>query len=402
MLDIKFLRQNKEAFLENMKKRNAQADYDFFELKDSEYRQLLGKQEHLRSLQKKNHGQNEEAVKLKEQLHSLSQQTDELEKEIESWLLRQPNFLNDEVPVGTTDEDNKVVFESAIRKKTQNIPHFDLIENLIMKDAAANMSGSRFLVLKNDLAKLHRALVNFMLDHNTENGYSEYTIPYLAKENALYTTGQLPKFAEDAFLTNSNHWLISTGEVSLVNLFSQHCFSEDELPVLSMTYSPCFRKEAGSAGRDTKGMIRLHQFHKVELVSICTPENSEELHQKQLNTACAILEKLELPYRILLICSGDAGFTAQKQYDIEVWMPGLQRYLEIASCSNCGDFQARRGNIKYKKDGKNHFVHTLNGSSLPIERLIAAIVENYYDASKKAIVMPVALRNYLKENSISI
>lgn len=404
MLDKKFLIENPQIYEENMRKRNANSDFATFQELHTQHKTLINEIQALRTQQKQIVGFSEEAKTIKEQISTLEITERKLEQKLQKWLYEQPNLLLDEVPSGKTEEENQVIFQTPIPATPKNVqPHYDLIDNLVMKEESSNLSGSRFLVLKKELAKLKRALMNFLIQHNEENGYEFYDVPFIVNEECLYGTGQLPKFREDAFQLTNNQWLISTGEIPLVNLFANKCFAEEDLPKLCTTYSACFRSEAGSASRDTKGMIRLHQFHKVELVSICTEENVEFYHQKQLETAKKALDKLGLAYRVILICSGDTGFTAQKQYDIEVWLPGSDRFVEIASCSQCGTFQARRANIKYKnKDKKNCFAYTLNGSSLPLERLIAAIIENYYDSEKNAFNIPLVLQSFMGTKTIHV
>ena len=233
-----------------------------------------------------------------------------------------------------------------------------------------------------------------MLDVAAENGYTEISPPNIVKSEAMFGSGQLPKFSDDAFVTNDGYWLIPTAEVSLVNFVAKKTLAETDLPLRFTAYTPCFRREAGSAGKDTRGMIRQHQFKKVELVSITTAEGSNDEHEKMTNVACEILKRLQLPFRKLLLCTGDMGFCAQKTYDLEVWLPAQNKYREISSCSNCGDFQARRTQTKYKRDGKNYFVHTLNGSSLAVGRTIVAILENYQNADG-SVNVPEALVGYM-------
>lgn len=367
---------------------------EFFKL-DENLRRIITKQEHLRAKQNQLKGATQEAILLKTELQNLASQRANYEKEMDEFLLNQPNILLDDVHFGSDEKDNKIIFETPKISTSKNQkPHYELIDNLIMKDSAAHVSGSRFVIFKKELSLLKRALTEFMLTSNATEGYEEYVIPYLVNESSLYSTGQLPKFSEDAFKTVDGRWLISTGEISLVNMFGNQVFSPSDLPKLCMTFSPCFRSEAGAAGRDTRGLMRLHQFHKLELVTICKKEDAQAMHEKQLKAAQKILDALNLQYRVLLLCGADTGFTASKQYDIEVWMPGLNRYFEIASCSQCSTFQAVRANIRYKNnEGILEFAHTLNGSSLPIERLIAAIIENY--AQDDRIIIPQALRPYM-------
>jgi seryl-tRNA synthetase len=264
-------------------------------------------------------------------------------------------------------------------------------------EAAARMSGSRFVVLKKEIARLERALGQFMLDLQTvEHGYTEISPPLLVKDEALFGTGQLPKFAEDLFKTTGEHWLIPTAEVSLTNIIREQITAEEELPLRMTALTPSFRSEAGSAGRDTRGMIRQHQFYKVELVSITTPDQSEAEHERMVGCAEAVLKALNLPFRTMLLCAGDMGFGARKTYDLEVWLPSQNTFREISSCSNCGDFQARRMEARYRKTGEKggHFVHTLNGSGLAVGRTLVAVLENYQDENGR-ITIPDVLVPYM-------
>jgi seryl-tRNA synthetase len=311
-----------------------------------------------------------------------------------------PNIPADGVPAGEDEHGNveqkRVGTPRAIANPKD---HVDLGEGLGVMDfeAAARMSGSRFVVLKGQLARLERAIGQFMLDLQTgEHGYTEVNPPVLVRDQALYGTGQLPKFEEDLFKTTSEHYLIPTAEVSLTNLVREQITAEEELPLRLTALTGCFRAEAGSAGRDTRGMIRQHQFFKVELVSITTPEQSDEEHERMVSCAEAVLERLELPYRRMLLCTGDMGFTARKTFDLEVWLPSQDTYREISSCSNCGDFQARRMDARIRKAGEKgtRFAHTLNGSGLAVGRTLVAIMENYQDEGGR-IAIPAVLQPYM-------
>jgi seryl-tRNA synthetase len=322
-----------------------------------------------------------------------------IDEKLNEILATLPNIPDKSVPIGFDENDNVEIEKFGTPKKFSFTPkaHDDLGENLKMLDfdQSALMSGARFSTLSASLARMERALSNFMLDVAQENNYTEVSPPNLVKSNAMFNSGQLPKFAEDAFKTTDDYWLIPTAEVSLVNLVAKKTLVESDLPIRFTAYTPCFRREAGSAGKDTKGLIRQHQFKKVELVSIATPEQSESEHERMTNVACEILRRLELPFRKILLCNGDMGFCAQKTYDLEVWLPSQEKYREISSCSNCGDFQARRGSIKYKnKDGKNNFVHTLNGSALAVGRTLVAILENYQNEDG-SINVPEVLLSYM-------
>ena len=316
-----------------------------------------------------------------------------------------PNIPAPEVPAGD-DEHGNVEQRAwgdarALPAGKLNAPkdHVDLGAALGGMDfeAAARMSGARFVVLKKEIARLERAIGQFMLDLQTvEHGYTEVSPPLLVKDEALYGTGQLPKFADDLFHTTDDRWLIPTAEVSLTNIVREQLVAEEELPMRLTALTPSFRAEAGSAGRDTRGMIRQHQFYKVELVSITTPDQSEAEHQRMVECAETVLKKLELPFRTMLLCTGDMGFGARKTYDLEVWLPSQNMYREISSCSNCGDFQARRMDARYRKTGEKggHFVHTLNGSGLAVGRTLVAVLENYQDEGGR-IHIPAVLQPYM-------
>jgi len=316
-----------------------------------------------------------------------------------------PNVPAAEVPVGEDEhgnvEERRWGDAAKLPAGRLNAPkdHVDLGHALGGMDfeAAARMSGARFVVLKKEIARLERAIGQFMLDLQTvEHGYTEISPPLLVKDEALFGTGQLPKFADDLFHTTDDRWLIPTAEVSLTNIVREQLVAEEELPMRLTALTPSFRAEAGSAGRDTRGMIRQHQFYKVELVSITTPDQSEAEHQRMVECAEAVLKKLELPFRTMLLCTGDMGFGAKKTYDLEVWLPSQNMYREISSCSNCGDFQARRMEARYRKTGEKggHFVHTLNGSGLAVGRTLVAVLENYQDEAGR-IHIPAALQPYM-------
>ncbi len=324
----------------------------------------------------------------------------EEEDRLKDVLASLPNVLADDVPDGADEAANKEI-KRVGGKPSFNFPikdHIALGEGLGQMDfeTAAKISGARFVVLKGQLAKLERALAQFMLDEHGLRGYEEIVPPYLVQDAAVFGTGQLPKFSEDLFHTDNGYWLIPTAEVPITNMVADSILSEKELPLRYTAYSPCFRSEAGSAGKDTRGMIRQHQFTKVELVSIVAPEESEAEHERMLEAAENILQKLGLHYRVVKLCSGDTGFSAQKTYDIEVWLPGQDAFREISSCSNCGAFQARRMKARFKREGQKNteFLHTLNGSGLAVGRTMIAVLENYQQADG-SILIPEALRPYM-------
>jgi seryl-tRNA synthetase len=339
-------------------------------------------------------------AELKETLPQLEQAAKEKEAELDAVLATIPNLPLDDVPDGA-DEHGNVEHHHFGAKPELTFPpkqHFDLGEALGMMDfeTAAKLSGARFVVLKGGLARLERALSQFMLDlHTQEHGYTEVNPPVLVRDDAMFGTAQLPKFREDQFRVGDEFWLIPTAEVPLTNLVREAITDEAQLPMRLTACTPCFRAEAGAAGKDTRGMIRQHQFTKVELVSITTPEQSRDEHERMLSCAEEVLRRLGLHYRVMTLCTGDMGFASQKTYDIEVWLPGQNMYREISSCSVCGDFQARRMNARYRaKDGKNRFVHTLNGSGVAVGRALIAVMENYQQADG-SIAVPEALRPYM-------
>ncbi|PZP84358.1 MAG: serine--tRNA ligase [Azospirillum brasilense] len=313
-------------------------------------------------------------------------------------LSRIPNLLADDVPAGADETANvelRVVGSKPSIANPQD--HVALGEKLGLMDfeTAAKISGARFVLLQGALARMERALAAFMLDlHTSTFGYTECVPPYLVKDTALFGTGQLPKFAEDLFKTTTDHWLIPTAEVSLTNIVADSIVEEASLPRRYTAHTPCFRSEAGSAGRDTRGMIRQHQFSKVELVSITKPEDSVAEHERMLGAAEEVLKRLGLHYRVMLLCAGDTGFGARKTYDIEVWIPSQNMFREISSCSNCGDFQARRMKARFRRGDKTEFVHTLNGSGLAVGRTLVAILENYQQPDG-SIAVPEALQPYM-------
>jgi len=414
MLDIKWIRENPANFDAAMDKRNNNTRAETLLRINEEIRKKTFLMQELQSQRNKIAKDIAQITKsggsadlLLEESKKVNKNLSNIENEInsdnrlEEILAITPNTPNSSVPVGKDENDNIEIEKFGKIKNFDFLPktHFDLGEKLKMLDfeQSAVISGARFSTLSANLAKLERALSNFMLDIAGEFGFTEISPPNLVKSEAMFGSGQLPKFAEDAFsIDNGDYWLIPTSEVSLVNLAAKKILSEDELPLRFTAYTPCFRREAGSAGRDTRGMIRQHQFKKVELVSITLPKESEAEHEKMTNIACEVLKRLELPFRKILLCTGDMGFCSQKTYDLEVWLPSQAKYREISSCSNCGDFQARRMNAKYKskKDGKNYFVHTLNGSSLAVGRTIVAILENYQNEDG-SINIPEALLSYM-------
>ena len=340
---------------------------------------------------------------IKNKINSLKELEEIKDNELNTILSRLPNIPHKSVPFGKNENDNIKYREWGNKPDFSFKPkvHYEIGENLglINFELASKLSGSRFVVLKKQISKLERAISNFMLDkHTEENGYIEYSLPFLVKNESLYGTGQLPKFGEDLFTAGDDHWLIPTAEVPLTNLVRNEILNINQLPIRSTSYTPCFRSEAGAAGKDTRGMLRQHQFTKVELVSVVEPKYSEQELERMLECAESILKDLNIHYRVMTLCSGDMGFSAKKTYDIEVWLPGENTYREISSCSNCGDFQSRRMNARYKTDNKNLFVHTLNGSGLAVGRTLIAILENY-QMNDGNVEIPKVLQKYYNNKS---
>lgn len=341
-----------------------------------------------------------EVAALKEGAPALEAQDKEVGDALTAMLAAIPNLPADDVPQGTDEADNVEVSRWGTPRSFDFTPqdHADFGPALGLDfEGGAKLSGARFTALRGPMARLHRALAQYMLDTQTgANGYEEVNPPLLVRDEALFGTGQLPKFAEDLFRTTDGRWLIPTAEVSLTNLVADQILALDSLPVRLTALTPCFRSEAGSAGRDTRGFIRQHQFEKVELVAIARPEESEAEHERMCAAAEGILQALELPYRKMLLCTGDMGFGARKTWDLEVWLPSQATYREISSVSNCGDFQARRMNARYKPEGEKQtrFLHTLNGSGLAVGRTLVAVLENYQQADGSVIV-PDVLAPYM-------
>jgi seryl-tRNA synthetase len=335
---------------------------------------------------------------LKERIPEFEADESVLAKELDQLLASLPNMLAPDVPDGKDETQNVEVRRLGKPKEISNpADHAALGEGLGLIDfeAAARMSGARFTVLKGKVARLERALGQFMLDIATrEHGYTECSVPLLVRDEAVYGTGQLPKFADDLFRTTDGRWLIPTSEVSLTNIVLDQIVDAEALPLRLTALTPCFRSEAGAAGKDTRGMIRQHQFWKVELVSVTAPDQSEAEHERLVGCAETILKRLELPFRTIMLCAGDTGATARKTYDLEVWLPAQNTYREISSCSNCGDFQARRMNARYRNKDSIDYVHTLNGSGVAVGRALIAVLENYQNPDG-SISIPDALKPYM-------
>jgi seryl-tRNA synthetase len=434
MLDLNFVRNNLELVEEKLRARGADpaALLGDFRALDTSRREAITKSEQFKARRNelsqqvgalKKAGQDatavmEETRALKDQLDALDTSAAALDEEMRQALARIPNLTRDEVPAGKSEEDNVVIktWGTIPAHDFTPKPHWELGEALGILDLerAAKISGARFAVYKGAGARLERALIGFMLDlHTTQHGYTEILPPFMVNSKSLFGTGQLPKFGEDLFrcgdgtefvpgeYRDNDHWLIPTAEVPVTNLYRDEILDDAKLPVALTAYTPCFRAEAGAAGKDTRGIIRQHQFQKVELVKFVRPEESDAEHEKLTRDAEEILEALELPYRRMLLCAGDTGFSAAKTYDLEVWLPGQGLYREISSCSNFEAFQARRANIKFKPTpkeagakAKNEFLHTLNGSGLALGRTWLAILENYQQADG-SVLIPEVLKSYM-------
>jgi seryl-tRNA synthetase len=349
-----------------------------------------------------------EGTNIKTQLGELEPQEREIKAEIETWLLTFPNLPSPSTPIGKSEAENVEVRRWGTEYIPQGeglLPHWEIGEQLgiLNFERATKVAQSRFVALIGKGAALERALIAFMLDRHTQAGYVEVLPPFLINTASLTATGQLPKFSEESFrCDNDDLWLAPTAEVPVTNLYRDEILSAEELPIRHCAYTPCFRREAGSYGRDTRGLIRLHQFNKVELVKFVHPSTSEVEHEALVQDAANILEALKLPYRVLELCAGDLGFSAAKCYDLEVWMPSAQSYREISSCSNFYDFQARRGNLRFKEPGQKgtQFIHTLNGSGLAVGRTMAALLENYQQANG-SVLIPEVLQPYLGQQNLT-
>lgn len=416
MLDVRYLEENTQAAKDNLKTRNYDSNVvdqvlafnlqrktltTSVETRKAEANKLSKEIGELKKNKQDAQHLMDQVVAIKKSITEDEKKLEEVQDEQKNLLLTIPNFLDlTEVPVGASEDDNKEYHKFGIPKKFDFTPadHGDIGEHLKMLDfeIATKITGARFVVYKAGLARLERALANFMLDHHIAKGYQEILPPFIAHERALIGTGNLPKFKDQLFKIEGNDWyLIPTAEVPVTNLKRDQIFDEAEFPLLYTAYTPCFRSEAGSHGRDVKGLIRMHQFNKVEMVSIVHPSFSREAHKNMIRSACEILEKLNLPYRAVRLCSGDMGFASQSTTDLEVWVPSQEKYREISSISNCGDFQARRANIRFRNaQGKVEFAHTLNGSGLAVGRTLLAILENY-QRKDKSVEIPEVLWSYM-------
>ncbi len=415
MLDIKQIRENPEKINELLRRRNPELSIDEVIKIDEERRQIQTKADELRAKRKsesqkigqmKKNGENTDAIQedvrvLGDEIKELEEKQNELDAKQRDVLLHIPNIPDETTPIGLSEDDNVEVHKWGEPRKFdfEFKAHWDLCEekNLVDFERGVKLSQSRFTLYRGKGSRLERAIINFFLDYHTEEqGYEEILPPFMVNSNSMTGTGQLPKFAQDMYkCVDEDLYLIPTAEVPVTNIYNGEILSEDDLPKYMTAYTPCFRREAGSAGKDTRGLIRVHQFNKVELVKLCTPETSKDEHEKLTQDAEKMLQLLGLPYRRVALSTGDIGFSANKCWDLEVWMPSYNAYKEISSCSNFGDYQARRANIRYKEkqSGKTRFVHTINGSGLAVGRTFAAIVENFQQADG-TIIIPEVLRKY--------
>ena len=414
MLSIAIIREQRQAVERELERKGYTEGLDKIAQLDEEMRETLTEFESKRAYQKqlskkvgmaKAKGEDaeglfEEAKELAQTVKDLEAKTERLRAQLNRAMMYVPNLPDEDVPTGKDESENMLISEHGVVREFPFRPlaHWDLLERGSMLDGetGAKLSGSGFNCLRNDLAKLERVLIDYMINtHVTEHGYEEVSTPFVAREEAMRGTGQLPKFHDDMYkIEDSDLYLIPTAEVTLANCYSNTIFAREELPRKICGYTPCFRKEAGAAGRDTRGLIRVHQFSKVELINYTTPDKSDEQLQNMLSEATKILDRLELPYRLQLLCTGDMTFSSARTVDIELFCPGIDRWLEVSSCSNCRDFQARRMRTRFKDENKrNHLVHILNGSGLAVPRLIVAIAENYQQEDGR-ILIPQVLKKY--------
>ena len=415
MIDIKLLRESPEEIKNKLLTRGYELNISLFQDLDTKRKSLQIDVESLQSTRKDLSSQFGKAKASGDNVNDLKVSVDKVNSElkikdhdlqmilieINNFLFDIPNIPRSDVPIGKSEDDNVVIRKNGEITSSNTLDHLEITKN-IDTDLAASLSGSRFSVLRGDVSKLQRALIQFMLDNAIANGYEEYYVPFMANEESLRGTGQLPKFEEDLFKASDSLYLIPTAEVPLTNLFRNKVLHDHELPKKVTSHTPCFRSEAGSYGKDTKGLIRQHQFEKIELVQITDPSTSLDDLDSLLSNAEEILQKLDLPYQVIELCTGDLGFSSSKTFDIEVWMPSQNKYREISSCSNFSDFQARRSNIKIKTNEGKILANTINGSALAVGRTLIAIIENNFDQGTQTIAIPSVLQGFMGKEVISI
>ena len=414
MIDTNLIKANPQDISEKLKLRNYSFNEDLFESLEVKRKKYQTETEDLQAKRNtlskeygllKKVGKTDAALSkniesIKTDLDDCSRKLNEIQLTLKEVLLDVPNLPDDSVPPGADEGSNKKIREHGELTLLKGKDHLE-ITSMIDTESANLLAGSRFAVLRAEIAKLQRALIAFMLDKASEHGYTEYYLPMIANTESLTSTGQLPKFSDDLFQLTDDYYLIPTAEVPLTNLYRNQIIDLDAFPLKLAAYTSCFRSEAGSYGKDTKGLIRQHQFEKVELVQICHPEKSFEALENLTSHAEIILKELNLPYQVVELCTGDLGFSAAKTYDLEVWIPSQETYREISSCSNCTDFQARRAKIRFKEEGVTKLAHTLNGSALAAGRALIAVIENNFD-QKGTITIPEVLQDYTKFASIKV
>ena len=414
MIDTQLIKDNPKSVTEKLTLRNYNFNIELFETTEAQRKKYQTKTEDLQARRNilskeygslKKEGKSDQALdkkidSIKADLDECSNQLNNIQLTLKELLLDVPNLPHDSVPKGENEESNLKIREYGEPTILKGKDHLE-ITSMIDTDAANLLAGSRFAVLNSEIVKLQRALISFMLDKASEHGYTEYYLPMVANTESLTSTGQLPKFSDDLFQLTDDYYLIPTAEVPLTNLYRDKIIDIDKFPLKLTAHTSCFRSEAGSYGKDTKGLIRQHQFEKVELVQICHPEKSFEVLENLTSHAESILKDLNLPYRVVELCTGDLGFSAAKTYDLEVWIPSQETFREISSCSNCTDFQARRAKIRFKEEGVTKLAHTLNGSALAAGRALIAVIENNFD-QKSTIAIPEALQDYTKFSSIEV
>ncbi len=414
MIDTQLIKDNPKSVTEKLTLRNYNFNIELFETTEAQRKKYQTKTEDLQARRNilskeygslKKEGKSDQALdkkidSIKADLDECSNQLNNIQLTLKELLLDVPNLPHDSVPKGENEESNLKIREYGEPTILKGKDHLE-ITSMIDTDAANLLAGSRFAVLNSEIVKLQRALISFMLDKASEHGYTEYYLPMVANTESLTSTGQLPKFSDDLFQLTDDYYLIPTAEVPLTNLYRDKIIDIDKFPLKLTAHTSCFRSEAGSYGKDTKGLIRQHQFEKVELVQICHPEKSFEVLENLTSHAESILKDLNLPYRVVELCTGDLGFSAAKTYDLEVWIPSQETFREISSCSNCTDFQARRAKIRFKEEGVTKLAHTLNGSALAAGRALIAVIENNFD-QKSTIAIPEVLQDYTKFSSIEV
>ena len=414
MIDTNLIKNDPQVVVKNLESRNYNFEIDAYKSLEANRKQFQTETEDLqakRNLLSKEYGLlkkegkddpalNTKIETIKTQLDTCASKLNEIQQSLREFLLDIPNLPSDSAPNGSSEENNVKVREFGEPSMLKGKDHLN-ITSMIDTESANLLAGSRFAVLSGEIAKLQRGLIAFMLDKAQEHGYTEHYLPMISNSESLTSTGQLPKFSDDLFQLTDDYYLIPTAEVPLTNLYRNQIIDLDAFPLKLSAHTSCFRSEAGSYGKDTKGLIRQHQFEKVELVQICHPEKSFEALENLTSHAEAILKELNLPYRVVELCTGDLGFSSAKTYDLEVWIPSQETYREISSCSNCTDFQARRAKIRFKEEGATKLAHTLNGSALAAGRALIAVIENNFD-QKSTIAIPEALQDYTKFASIEV